>query len=523
MRRTVATKLTMMSCWILAYSCVEAASPPTVLKPLVENLPVLSLTVADEYGRPVMARLRLWNDQDEAQSVELLGTEKAVLIHPRYPKIGIVFPGQGQVQLPEGHSSIQIERGTEYRPVRLELNTKAGDALDRKVKLERWVHMKEKGWWPGDLHVHRQPSDMPALVQASDIHFAPTLTHWNNRPLLEQWPEQKTYRQGSDRIYTINNSEDERGWGAGLFLGLSSPVQLYPGRTEYPPPTLTWKEAREKAAYIDLEKLIWWQAPVITALISPDSVGLANNHFMEEGLLATEAWGRPRDRLKYPGNEGFAHYIFDLYYKYLSAGFRLPASAGSANGVLKNPLGYNRSYVLLGEEFSREKWLAGQKAGRNFVTNGPMMFFTANGQGPGGVLGDAGSVEVRLTVVSANEIERVELIVDGEVSLSVAPGRNEFQGKAQVTVSQGGWLAARCFEKNSTTVRFAHTSPVYVGETPRRSAAAVEYLRSWVETDIQRVRWLAPERLSGEQKQEVTRMCEEALAVYHEMEKTTRE
>ena len=124
----------------------------------------------------------------------------------------------------------------------------------------------------------------------------------------------------------------------------------------------------------------------MAALIRPDTIGIANNHFLEEGMLDSEAWGRPRNRDQYPGHRGFANYIFDLYYTYLSAGLRIPASAGSANGVLKNPIGYSRSYAFLGNSFTTEAWLAAQKAGRNFVTNGPMLFLNANGERPGAVL-----------------------------------------------------------------------------------------------------------------------------------------
>ena len=183
----------------------------------------------------------------------------------------------------------------------IDLNAASGQNLKHTVTLRRRIHMAEKGWWSGDLHAHRDPADMPALMEAADLNFAPTLTHWNDRPLLESWPAQNIYPDAQGRTYSIHNAEDERAWGAALFLNLRSPIRLYRPRSEYPPPTVTWQEARANGAYIDLEKLIWWQAPVITALSIPDSLGLACNHFMEEGMMDAEAWGRPRDRVKYPG------------------------------------------------------------------------------------------------------------------------------------------------------------------------------------------------------------------------------
>ena len=223
-------------------------------------------------------------------------------------------------------------------------------------------------------------------MAAADLHFAPTLTGWNNPPAPAAWPTPVRSTVAFNRVYSIDNSEDERHWGAALFIGLKSPIQLYSRDAEYPPPTATWGEARSRGGYIDLEKVIWWEAPVISAVTPPDSIGVAVNHFREDGISTRASLARPRDENRYPGERGFAQYILDLYCHYLSAGFRIPASAGSANGVAKIALGYNRSYVYLGKQFSYETWLAGQRAGRNFVTNGPMLFVTVNGKRPGAVL-----------------------------------------------------------------------------------------------------------------------------------------
>ncbi|HAK94366.1 MAG TPA: hypothetical protein DCM87_05035 [Planctomycetes bacterium] len=50
-----------------------------------------------------------------------------------------------------------------------------------------------------------------------------------------------------------------------------------------------------------------------------------------------------------------------------------PPSAGSASGVLPNPVGYNRVYVHVDGELTYAKWWEGLQAGRAFVTNGPLL------------------------------------------------------------------------------------------------------------------------------------------------------
>src|SRR5712692_5185161 len=80
-------------------------------------------------------------------------------------------------------------------------------------------------------------------------------------------------------------------------------------------------------------------------------------------------------------------------------------------------MGYNRSYVYLGKEFSYENWMAAQKAGRNFVTNGPMLLVTVNANLPGAVLArDVGQARVEIDAFSAADLDRAEILVDGVVA-----------------------------------------------------------------------------------------------------------
>ena len=292
----------------------------------------LDLQIRDEMGQPVFARVRLWSASGKAPPIEVIEPAEPVVIHPDQPDLGVVLPGQGKIRLAPGTHTLRVERGTEYQAVELQFQVKAGDRLRETVQLSRWAHMSTRGWWSGDTHVHRVQEDMEAIMKAADLHLAPTITRWNDGSSLDQWPQDPIYVLPGDRAYSVNNSEDERGWGAALFSNLDAPVHLYSWEQhgEHPGPGPAWREARSLNGHLDLEKLIWWEAPVVATLMSPDTVGLANNHFLEEGMLDREAWGRPRDSEKYPGQTGFTNYILDLYYIYLNAGFRLPASAGSA-------------------------------------------------------------------------------------------------------------------------------------------------------------------------------------------------
>src|SRR4030095_6477054 len=117
-----------------------------------------------------------------------------------------------------------------------------------------------------------------------------------------------------------------------------------------------------------------------------DSIGIAHNHMWRGGVLGNEAWGRPRDKDRYPDPLGNGLWTQDIYYHLLNCGIQLPPSAGSASGVLPNPVGYNRVYVKVEGDCTYEKWRLGLNAGRCFVTNGPLLRCEASGKLPGSVL-----------------------------------------------------------------------------------------------------------------------------------------
>jgi hypothetical protein len=466
--------------------------------------------VVDERGRPAHARLRLRDASGTWRPIEVQGGS-AVAAHPRFPELGVIVPERLRIALADGSWTLVVDRGTEYRIE--ETAVVGGRTPVVAVKLRRWVDAAARGWWSGDLHAHRAPEEMAALLEASDTWFAPAITRWNDRANVERW-DPPLLRAAGRRAFSIDNSEDERVWGAALFFHLKSPIALYPSKFEWPPPSATWREARSRGAYIDQEKIIWWAAPVMAALMPPDSIGVLNNHFQEESLMANEAWGRPREQSRYPGDDGFTRYILDLYYTYLSAGFRIAASAGSANGVLRSPLGHNRSYVYLGGDFSVQAWLDGQKAGRNFVTNGPMLFVKVDGK-PAGATLRAGEVNVQVEALSRAPLDRVEIVTDGRVAATIpAAGGDRLRTTRRVRAEEGGWLAVRCFGKPAGAIRFAHTGPFYIGAAPGRDPGALRFLRDWVDEYMRRVEALPETAMTSAQKREWLAECRRARERY---------
>ena len=74
--------------------------------------------------------------------------------------------------------------------------------------------------------------------------------------------------------------------------------------------------------------------------------------------------------------------IYERYYRLLNCGIRLPLSTGTDWWIYD----HNRVYAQVNGNFSYEAWIAALRGGRTFVTNGPLLFLTVNGQGPGATL-----------------------------------------------------------------------------------------------------------------------------------------
>src|SRR5262249_40633919 len=152
----------------------------------------------------------------------------------------------------------------------------------------------------------------------------------------------------------------------------------------------------------------------------------------------------------------------DLYYRLLDAGVRIPPSAGSASGLLTNPLGYNRVYVHLDGPFDEHEWWAGLRAGRSFVTNGPLLLVQANGKLPGTVFLQP-KIVVKARVVSSQPILRLEVIRDGSVAATdthLPPsGMVEF---SPLSFERSGWFLVRAIARREDNFQFASTAPFYV-------------------------------------------------------------
>src|SRR5947209_3255593 len=147
------------------------------------------------------------------------------------------------------------------------------------------------------------------------------------------------------------------------------------------------------------------------------------------------------------------------YYRYLNCGYRLPLVGGTDKMSSDVPVGLYRTYAHVPNDvaFSYENWCAAVRAGRTFLSGGPMLEFTVNGARIGDtvkLLAGGGTVEVEAAAESIFPIHTLEIVQQGRVvaSTNEARGARRLSLRASLKLDGHTWLAARCAGPNYSAV-----------------------------------------------------------------------
>ena len=221
----------------------------------------------------------------------------------------------------------------------------------------------------------------------------------------------------------------------------------------------------------------------------------------------------------------------DTYYRYLNIGLHVPFSTGTDWFI------YDLSRVYVETDPARPmtptEWLDRLAAGRTYITNGPLLEFTADGQPIGSTidLAKSGELSVRARAVGRSDFKRIELLKNGEVVQHVDSRRNEGHFVAdmelRLPIDAPAWLALRtpprpvagdAVLQEPVAINeygggiFAHTSPVYVNVAGRGvfDATTAQGLLDEMRSDMREIDAHASFANDAE-RQQVMNVYEEAL------------
>ncbi|MCC7476320.1 MAG: CehA/McbA family metallohydrolase [Pirellulales bacterium] len=419
----------------------------------------LRVEVVDrETGQPVAARMHLNAGRLASPGVETKARAKrpVKLMLPGSAEFGGHFYLDGTANLPlkVGVYSFELEATPEYlhQTGQFQIERHADDT--KRIEMRRFADLAQEGWFGGDVEFKRAPKDLPLILRAEglqDIQFA-RFAH----PLIDA--DSTAHRRG-----TANGVANRSDAAA--------------------------EESTDLKADAGIATVPYaWNLPVWMAHDELSAIELIHRHSLREGVEDDEKDGRPRDPSLYPGSRGNGRWSETVYYHVLNCGFHVPPVAGSGSGNNKNPVGTNRVYVYCGEKFTPEAWWEGLRAGRVFVTNGPLLRPTVQGESPGYVFhiepGQPLSLEIGLNLATRVPVEYLQIIKNGDVAAEVrlADWKDRKGRLPPLGFDSRGWFLVRAVTNSTKTYQFASSGPYYVESAsgPRISKASVRFFLDWI-------------------------------------------
>ena len=382
--------------------------------------------------------------------------------------------GACEITLPAGVPlRVRATKGPEFRPLDETITLGAGQ-LSLRFALSRWSNVAADGWVSGDSRCHFLTPHAAVLeAQAEDLAVVNVLaaetrmlaqdadTYWGAPELLAFSGQEPALERGGSSV-AVNTLNVHPVLGKVGLLNSHRPV--FPLAFGGPDVTDDWSlsdwcgQCHRKGGLT-----VWVDA-------FRESGGLIGGEALVCAILGTidaiEFDGHPRSK-------PFLPWVYRLW----NAGFLVPLVGGSGKDSNAVALGGVRTYARASggcEPPGSSRlagWIDAVRAGRTFVTTGPLLDFSPD-ETP------------RVSARSLAPFDTLDLIADGDVIASASATQADGIWSATVEHPRPacGWVAGRIVGKDV----FAHTSPIRFGE-PRRTGnaplrIAVEKTREWIET-----------------------------------------
>ena len=439
-------------------------------------------------------------------------------------KIGPGLPffysnGKFEIDVQRGPAKILVERGTEYTPAELVLEIPSTGITSVDIEMDRWSKLGDEGWHPGNTHIHYQVEEtrpderlqLDPRVEDLRMTAISILKRWdleyasNKYPpgMLTEFSSTNHYVQcGEENRHNIGGSHDT-GYGHIMLLNIRNIVEpvsrgllVDKFDPDYPPLSYACDDTHRQGGIV-----IWChngsglEAPVAAALGKLDAFNLFDPHWMDPE--------------------------YDIYYLMLNAGIKLPASTGSDWYISSA----NRVYANTGETFEYDSWLQALVSGKTFITNGPSLTLSVDGQSLGSQveISPGKSVNISSSWESHYPISKVEILYNGRVvsAKHFSSGSKKGSIETGLETPSNGWIAARL----SSNVRdsffqpiFAHTSPIYIytGTDSIEKKEAARWFDASIESSLE---WVGTKGkfYSDRQRKEVKDLFREGQKVYQSM------
>ncbi|MBM83745.1 MAG: hypothetical protein CMJ78_24575 [Planctomycetaceae bacterium] len=391
-----------------------------------------------------------------------------------------VLPKATTVELPHRKLTVEAIGGLETEASKISIDLTGKSKADVRLSLLTFHNPREAGWRSANTHLH--------LMKISRDDCDRYLQEIPKADGLDMVFLSYLERAVADREYTSNrytdddldgltkasgvvfgNGEEHRhnfagfgqGYGHVMLLDIQKliqPVSIGPGIMKEGTDGLPLRRGIETARR-DGAKVIW-----------------CHNNW---GMESLPSW---LDKKIHAQNifDGGTHGSFkDSFYRYLNLGLHVPFSTGTDWFMYD----FSRVYVQMEEPLTVKNWLNGLAAGRNYITNGPLLELTVNGKDIGSTIRMTKSGELQVNASGAGRLDfrELQVVVNGKVvkrqSTQKVGGHFEAKLQFKLLVDEPVWLALRTpppMVKDDPELQtrgtlneagrelFGHTSPIYV-------------------------------------------------------------
>ncbi len=425
--------------------------------------------------------------------------------HPSF-QAGFRSMGTFEKTLPSGDVDIWISRGFDYVSVERKLHLNPGERYKLDVALHRRSPLHKEGWYAGDNHDHMIHGERKILVdfgyaalagRAEGLDYLALAQDWNVPEVTPEALEQACKRVSTpDFLLTWNLEAPKNYWrgDASHCMGHGWTVATR-GRTPAGGDAIRallnlsahdYESAKEPAPNFESHALIhrlggivsyshpcrWWYGRWGGRDIYP-----VEEHKFVSNLAAElpfDTIAGPTydtiDVLMQPHEREANDCAQKLWFMLLKRGYHI-AATGSSDATFDNPGGGTpgavRIYAQIPGAFDLTKVAGAIRAGRSFVTSGPLIVLEAEGHYSGDVVRASAQSRIRCRIRAwasgavGEHLTRIELLRNGEVVKTFEPPAfsTELDRTFDLELAGRTWIIARC--RGSNDRQIAITNPVY--------------------------------------------------------------
>lgn len=352
----------------------------------------ISLHVRNDQGQPISARIRItpgsWRERIRLSQID---------------DVRAVAPsGEIRLTVLSGSYTMFVSHGPQWSLAELPLTAAAGAHIERTIELAQEVSLP--GWHGADLHVHTHASGDAAAhggVTASDLNAEgvelAAITDHNHIGALEAFD-------------SVAGAEVTT-WAPEIGHFNAFPLLELPHWQGTSPAALLKELTRNRQTFVQINH------PRLEEHIA----------YFKLGGFDAGHFARPGFHLKAHGLEVWNGYdlarpervvaLLGEWRSWLARGERITATGGSdSHGAPSHPPGYPRTYTRAA---SADALAADLRAGRAFVTNGPLLDLRVNDRGPGETVVTSHErplrVEMRVLAPRWLRVETLELWADDKL------------------------------------------------------------------------------------------------------------